>query len=130
MKIKKLFGLFAVVAMAVAFLLSACSPVAGVVQSVVDLPDTVEANITALVLFGVSWLFVQLITLVPFLKFLDEFKVPLSMGIAAQLIGFIESAVPDAYGAVAILAIQLLLAVVALFLTAEKLRARGVKGFK
>lgn len=119
--------LFVFLAVLMALVLAACAPA---VQRVVDLPDTLEADIMAVVLFGVSWVFVQLVTLVPFLKFLDDFKVPLSMAISAQLIGLIEANVPDAYGAVVILALQLILAVVALFLTAEKLKARGVKGFK
>jgi hypothetical protein len=127
---KKKFSLWLVAMVFGVLFLSACSAVAGAAQGVVDLPDTLEANITALVLVGVSWLFVQVVTLLPFLAFLNDFKVPLAMGIATQLIGLIEGAVPDAYGAVAILAIQLILAVVALFLTAEKLKARGVKGFK
>ena len=120
-------NLFVMLGVLMTLVLAACAPA---VQRVVDLPDTLEADITALVLFGVSWVFVQLVTLVPFLKFLDDFKVPLSMAISAQLIGLIETSVPDAYGAVVILALQLILAVVALFLTAEKLKARGVRFFK
>lgn len=123
----KKMNLFVMLGVLMTLVLAACAPA---VQRVVDLPDTLEADITALVLFGVSWVFVQLVTLVPFLKFLDDFKVPLSMAISAQLIGLIETSVPDAYGAVVILALQLILAVVALFLTAEKLKARGVRFFK
>jgi hypothetical protein len=124
MKINKLF---VIVMVALAFVLSACAPA---VQGVVDLPDTLEANITALILVVVSWVLAQLIVLVPFLRFLEDFKTPLALGISAQLIGFIEAAVPDAYGAAAILAIQLILVVIGLFLSAETLRLRGARGFK
>jgi hypothetical protein len=122
--------LFPFVILLVLVFLVGCAPVAGAVQTVVDLPDTVEASITALILFVLSWALAQLIVLVPFLAFLENFKTPLALAISSQLIGLIENAVPDAYGAAAILAIQLLLALVALFLSAETLRVRGVKGFR
>ena len=66
---KKVF----ILAFLVAVLLTSCAPA---VQGFVDLPDNVEAGITAVVVWLVSWLFVQLITLLPFLAFLDEFKMP------------------------------------------------------
>lgn len=125
---KRLFGLLAVLLLG-AFVLSACAP-QGLQATFVQLPPTLKADITALVIFLVSWLFLKLVELVPALKFLEEFRVPLAMALAAQLIGLIEVSVPDAYGSVAILAIQLILAVVALFLGAEKLKARGIRGFK
>lgn len=126
----KKLPLFLFLVVMTGFMLSACAPVAGAVQGVVDLPDPLEANITALILVVVSWVIAQLIVLVPFLRFLEDFKTPLALGISAQLIAFVEQAVPDAYGAAAILAIQLLLVVVGLFMTAETLRLRGVRGFK
>jgi hypothetical protein len=125
----KKIGLLLVLALGV-FVLASCSGVASAAQGVVDLPDTLEANITALILVVVSWVLAQLIVLVPFLRFLEDFKTPLALGISAQLIGFIEAAVPDAYGAAAILAIQLILVVIGLFLSAETLRLRGVRGFR
>jgi hypothetical protein len=121
---KKLLRLLPLILFA-ALALTACSG-----QGFVQLPDTVQAGITAVILWAVSWLFVQLITLVPWLAFLDEFKTPLAMAIAAALIGWIQNAVPDAYGAVAILAIQLVLAILALFKVGEVLQKRNVRGFK
>lgn len=118
-----------VLASLVTLVLSACAP-QGLRASFVQLPDTLKADITALVLVIVSWLFMKLLELVPALKFLEEFRVPLAMALASQLIGLIEVGVPDAYGQVAIIAIQLILAVVALFLGAQKLKDRGVKAFR
>lgn len=108
-------------------LLTACAPA---VAQFVDLPDEVEGGITAVVVWAVSWLFVQLITLVPFLKFLDEFKMPLALALSAQLIALIENAVPDAFGGVAIAGIVLVLTILALFGVGEVLRKRNVRGFK
>lgn len=107
----------------VVLVLSACGPRAEFAQ----LPDTLKADITALVLVVVSWLVAKLITLIPPLRFLAEFQVPLAMAIAAQVIGYIETATPDAYAAVVILALQLVLAVLALIFTAAQLKAKGYR---
>lgn len=112
-----------------AFSVVACSPVAGS-QGFVALPDGVRAGIAAVVLWGVSWLFVQLITLVPALKPLDAYKEPAAMLISAALISLVENAVPDAYGQVAVVGIQLVLAILALFKVGNVLQARQVRGFK
>ena len=122
----KLGKLFPLVAMVLVFILSACSAVAARAQFV-QLPDPLKADITAVVVFVVSMAIAKLILLIPYLKFLDEFSVPLGMAIASQLIGLIERATPDAYGNVVILALQLVLAVLALFLAGEKLKAKGYK---
>jgi hypothetical protein len=95
----------------------------------VDLPGQVESGITSAVIWGISWLFVQLLTLIPLLKFLDEFKLPLSMAVSAQLIAWIERVVPDAFGGVAIAGIIFVLAILALFGVGEVLRQRGASGF-
>lgn len=121
----KVLRLLVLVLLAV-LLLSACSAsVAGFVQ----LPDDVRAGIGAVILVVVSWALAKLITLVPFLKFLDEFRVPLASAIAFELVNVIQNAVPDAYGTVAILALKLVLAVLALFLTFEKLQKKGYRLF-
>ena len=109
-------------------LLAACAPVAGF-QGFVQLPDGVRVGITAVIVWLVSWVFAQLILLVPFLKFLEEFKEPLALAIAAALIGWIENIVPDAYGGVAVLAIQLLLAILALFGVGQVFKKRGARFF-
>jgi hypothetical protein len=120
---KKVF-LFVVL---VALLLTSCAPA---VAQFVDLPDEVEGGITAVVVWAISWLFVQLITLVPFLKFLEEFKMPLALALSAQLIALIENAVPDAFGGVAIAGIVLVLTILALFGVGEVLRKRETPGFR
>lgn len=96
----------------------------------VDLPEPVETGITAVVVWAISWVFVQLITLVPFLKFLDQFKMPLAMAISAQLISLIENLVPDAFGGVAISGIVFVLAVLALFGVGGKLAENNAPGFR
>jgi membrane protein YdbS with pleckstrin-like domain len=123
--VKKMFSLFVAMVLGVLFL-SACAPVAGA-QGFVELPDDVRVGITSVVLVAVSWLIVRLVTLIPALKFLDQFRTPLAMAVAAELITLIQNAVPDAFGSIAILALKLILAVVALFLIAEKLKAKGYR---
>ena len=122
MKFKSLFVFVLFV-----LLLTACSPA---VQGFVELPGDAKAGITAVVLVAVSFFFVKLITLFSFLQFLEPFREPLALAISAELIGWVQNAVPDAYGAVAILAIQLLLAILAVFGFFNVLKTRGVKGFK
>ncbi len=124
----KKFFVMAVV-LAVLFLLSACSPVAGL-QGFVTLPADVRVGITALVVAVVAFTFAKVISLVPFLSFLESFREPVALATAATLIGWIESAVPDAYAQVAILAIQLLLAVLAVLGVFNVLKARGVRYLK
>jgi len=98
-------------------------------ESFVALPDPVKVGITAVVLWGVSFFFAKLIALVPFLKFLEEFREPLALAIAASFIGWLENALPTGLDNVAVLAIQLLLAVLAAFGVGNALKARGVRGF-
>lgn len=112
------------------FLLSACTSAQGLTQGFVELPGGVKAGITAAVLVVVTFGFMKLITLVPFLQFLEPFREPLAMAIAAEIITYVQNITPDAYGTVVILGIQLILAILALFKFFEILRVRGVKGFK
>ena len=125
----KKIGLFVLMALSV-FVLSACGLAAGAQSQFVQLPDTLKVDITALVVVAVSWLFARLIALAPPLRFLNEFRLPLAMAIASQLIGLVETATPDAYGNVVILALQLVLAVVSLFLVANQLKAKGYRALQ
>lgn len=109
------------------FLLSACAPAAA---QFVELPEDVRVNIGAVVLVAVSWVLARLIALIPWLAFLDDFRVPLAAAIATQLIDLFQNAVPDAYGDVAVLAVKLVLAVLALFLTFSRLKERGFRAFQ
>jgi len=99
-------------------------------QGFVELPGDAKAGITAVLLVGVSFVFAKLITLIPLLKFLESFREPLAFAIAAELIGFIQNIVPDAYGAIAILGVQLVLAILAVFGVANELKRRNVRGFR
>lgn len=89
-------------------------PGAGLMGAI-DLPVEAEAGITAAVVWLVSLAVTQLILAVPFLAFLEKYKEPLALGIAAELISQIEGLVPAEFGEVAVAAITLLLAILALF---------------
>ena len=99
-------------------------------EGFVALPDDVKIGIAAVVLWLVSFVFSQLIALVPFLKFLEEFREPLALAIAAALIGWLENALPTGLDNIAILAIQLVLAVLAAFGVSAVFKKRGYRFFK
>jgi hypothetical protein len=99
-------------------------------ETFVSLPDPIKVSITAVIVWLVSWGITQLVTLVPFLKFLEDFKQPLALAIAAALIGALEAAVPDAYAGVAVAAIQLVLVILALFGVGTALKERGARAFR
>ena len=83
--------------------------------SLIALPDPIKAGIAAVVLYVVSFLLANLILLLPFLAFLEPFKVEVAAAAAIMLVQLIEKAVPDMYEKVAIAALQLILAVLAVF---------------
>ena len=99
-------------------------------EGFVALPDDVKIGIAAVILWLVSFVFSQLIALVPFLKFLEEFREPLALAIAAALIGWLENALPTGLDNIAILAIQLVLAVLAAFGVSAVFKKRGYRFFK
>ena len=92
---------------------------------VIALPEPLKASLTAVVVVVVSVLFANLVLLLPFLAFLEPFKVQVAIAAAMTLIAFIEKAVPDMYAAVAIAAIQLVLAILAVFGIGQTLAAMG-----
>jgi len=96
----------------------------------IALPDEVKVGLTAVVLWVVSFFLAKLIALVPFLKFLEEFREPLAFAIAAALIGAIEAAVPDAYAQILVVGLQLILAILAFFGIGTALKKSGVKAFR
>lgn len=91
----------------------------------VALPDVVKAGLTAVVLYLVSVLFANLILLLPFLAFLEQFREPLAQSLAIAFIAWLQNILPDAYPQVAVLAIELLLAVLAIFGIGATLAAMG-----
>lgn len=122
---KKLF-MYALLFLVVFSTLTACTSTA----TAITLPDALKTQFTLVVVAIVSYLFTKLITLVPFLKWLDAYREPLALGLAAYLIDLIETSVPDAYGGVAIAGLTLLLAILSLFKFFEVLRAKEVKFFR
>ena len=96
----------------------------------IALPEDVKAGILAVVLVVVSFVFAKLIALVPFLSFLEQFREPLALAIGASLIGWLENALPTGFDQPVILAIQLVLAVLAMLGIGTVLKENGVKGFK
>lgn len=99
-------------------------------EGFVALPEDVKIGIAAVVLWLVSFVFAKLIALVPFLKFLEEFREPLALAIAAAAIGWLENALPTGMDNVAILAVQLVLAVLAALGVSAVFKKRGYGFFK
>ncbi len=96
-----------------------------IVLGFVALPDTVKAGILAVVLYVVAVALTNLVLLVPFLAFLEAFKVPLASGLGAALVAYIENILPDAYPQASILAVQLALAILAAYGIGVTLAAQG-----
>lgn len=91
----------------------------------VELPDPVKLGIEAVVVWLLAALFTNLILLVPFLAFLVPFQIPIAMALAAALIGWLEQIIPDAWGTVAVYAIQFVLALLAMIGVGQTLVAQG-----
>jgi hypothetical protein len=102
----------------------------GLIQSFVELPDSVKVQITGLVVLVFSWAFAWLIAKLPFLAFLEEYKEPLALAIAAELIVALQNALPSAYPEISLLAVQLILAVLAAWRLFKILGARGYRFFR
>lgn len=92
----------------------------------VSLPDPVKAGVTAVVLWLVSTLFTNAVLLLPFLSFLIPFASPIALAVAAAMIGWFERIIPDAWGAVAVYAVQLVLAILAVLGIGQQLAAQGL----
>lgn len=96
------------------------------ISRLVALPDPVKAGITAVVVYVLSLGFANLLALLPFLAAFAQFVQPAAVIIAMALIGWIEKAVPDAFGKVAVLAVQLILALLAVYGIGAQLTAMQV----
>lgn len=94
---------------------------AGVGLGFVDLPQSVETGITAVVVFVVGWVFTKVVLLLPFLEYFKQYEMQVALTLSAYFISLIENAVPDAFGGVAISGIVFVLAILALFGIGEKL---------
>ena len=97
----------------------------------VDLPANVELGITA-VITALFYLAVRfLVAKIPWLGgFFDRYAKEWALALSVAFIGWLENALPSAYPDIAVLAVQLVLAVFAAFgFGAKFLANRGVKGF-
>ena len=97
----------------------------------VDLPAGVENAITVLIL-AIVWFIVNfIIARVPFLSFIGNYANELGLLAAVYVIGQLENILPSAYPEIAILAVQLVVAVLTVIFGLNKFLAlRGVRGFK
>jgi hypothetical protein len=95
------------------------------ISSLITLPEPIKAGLSAVVLYVVSFAFANLILLAPFLAFLEPFKLPLATAAAMALIAWIQNAIPDMYERVAIAALQLVLAILAVYGIGSTLAAMG-----
>ena len=97
----------------------------------VDLPASVELGITAAITAG-FYLFIRfVVSYVPWLEgFLAKYAAEWALALSVAFIGWLENALPSGYPDIAILAVQLVLAVLAAIGFGVKLlAARKVKGF-
>jgi hypothetical protein len=124
MKVLRFLALVLFPALLAMLILSACAPA---VAGFVELPDPVRVQITGLVVLAVSWAFAWLIAKVPFLKFLEGYKEPLALALAAELIVVLQNALPSAFPEISLLAVQLVLAVLAAW---RLFKIFGVKGYR
>jgi len=81
--------------------------------------------VTAVVVFVASVAFANLLVLLPFLAPFEQFVNPAAVIIAGALITWIEKSVPDMYGKAAVFAVQLVLALLAVWGIGEGLAAMG-----
>lgn len=108
------------------FLLSACAA-----QGFVQLPEDVTSGISMVVALAVSWVFARLILLIPFLKFLEPYRTPLTLAVSAEVIVLIQNAIPTGYDDVAATGFRFLLAIFAVvFGVLKYLQIKQFRAFK
>jgi hypothetical protein len=97
----------------------------------VDLPGSVELGITAAIVALVFAVVKFVAARIPWLGgFLAQYANEVALAVSAAFILWLENALPSAYPDIAVLALQLILAVLAAIGVIEKFLARrGVKGF-
>jgi hypothetical protein len=96
----------------------------------VELPPLVVDSVTALIVgalvFAINWIILR----VPIFKFLSAYAQEWGLALAAAAILWFQNAVPDIYAAIAVHAVELILAIIAVvtgFRTFAK--RRGLQGF-
>ena len=97
-----------------------------VLNGFVELPDLVKAGVTAAVVSVASLLFANLLALLPFLAPFAQFVAPAAAIIAAALIAYVQRIVPDAFGAVAVKAVEIVLLLLSMYGIGVQLTAMQV----
>lgn len=115
-------------------LLSACAPVVGLTQKIVQLPEALQAAITALSVFVVGWVFAQIGAALPwFVKFFGQYQDEIAFALAGAVIGFIQEAlnmIPPAWEGVGNIALMLIVAVLAALQVFRLVGKFGVRTFR
>lgn len=101
-------------------------------ETFVQLPDETRLTVLSVVVSLVSWVLVWLAAKIPVLTLVVErYGLELARVIAAAVLELVENALPSAYPDPSVLAVQLLLAILAVYgVGAKVFRDRGVKGFR
>ena len=91
----------------------------------VALPDPVKAGVVAVVVWVVSFLFANLVALVPFLAFLAQYIPQIAIVVAGLVVSQIEKLLPTGYPEISIKAVELVLMILGVLGVGLKLAAQG-----
>ena len=123
----KVFAPVVVLLFAAFLVLANVRPAALPVVGFVELPGPVQLQVTGLVVALVAFCFAKLVEYLPWLAFLEEFRQPIALAVAAELLVALQNALPSAYPEISILVVQLVLAVMAAVKFLDLLKQRGVR---
>jgi len=130
----KRFFLFVSMLLIGLLLLAACTPMQGIAQKVVTLPDTLQNAIAALAVFVVGWVFAQIGASLPwFTKLFGQYADEIAFALSGAAIGLIQKAlnmIPPAWEGVGNIALMLLIAVLAALQVFRLLGKLRVKTFR
>lgn len=103
-------------------------------QQFVQLPDPLQAAITALSVFVVGWIFAQIGAALPwFVKLFGQYQDEIAFALAGAVIGLVQDAlnlIPPAWETVGNLALALIVAVLAALQVFRLFGKVGVKSFR
>lgn len=115
-------------------LLSACAPVQGFAQGVVELPSPIQLAILSVATFLVGFIFAKIAELLPFLKdFLGQYVDEAATALAGAVVLLIQNwlgAIPPEWEGVANAALALIVAILAAIGLFKTLRKTRVPGFR
>lgn len=92
----------------------------------VQLPDADVTIINGLVIAVVGFALSYLITLIPFLNFLSQYAEPFGLAISAALVNAFQNAVPDQFAGAAVLGVEFVLSLLALYQFIHLIKKNGV----